>query len=165
MEGIAELGRILLSQRYELTVATLAIGGVVIVGYLLYYQRLIQQGYSVSRQKLVLLVSTAVCSVCAWGFMGHAKAYFVMNFFHALQYFAIVWWSEKKNVISMFGLTDVPFRVAIALVILIVPSFTYGVWAVVQPGHAPAVVAVAAVVSIMHFWYDGFIWSVRKHQV
>ena len=28
-----------------------------------------------------------------------------------------------------------------------------------------AVVAVAAVVSIMHFWYDGFVWSVRKQQV
>jgi hypothetical protein len=25
--------------------------------------------------------------------------------------------------------------------------------------------AITLIVSIMHFWYDGFIWSVRKQQV
>lgn len=34
-----------------------------------------------------------------------------------------------------------------------------------QPGMAIGVVAVSHVVSIMHFWYDGFVWSVRKRQV
>jgi hypothetical protein len=26
-------------------------------------------------------------------------------------------------------------------------------------------VSVATVITLMHFWYDGFIWSVQKHQV
>jgi len=112
-----------------------------------------------------LYASTALCSIYAWGFMPPGKAFFVVNFFHALQYFAIVWWSEKKNMISLFGLTRIPFRVAAALLILIVPAFTYGLWAVIKPGQTIGIVAVAAVVSIMHFWYDGFVWSVRKHQV
>jgi hypothetical protein len=25
--------------------------------------------------------------------------------------------------------------------------------------------SLATVITLMHFWYDGFIWSVRKHQV
>ena len=25
--------------------------------------------------------------------------------------------------------------------------------------------ALALVITLMHFWYDGFIWSVRRHQV
>ena len=25
--------------------------------------------------------------------------------------------------------------------------------------------SVAAVISLMHFWYDGFVWSVQKHEV
>ena len=137
----------------------------IVLWYLLHYRRLALEGYSVSTQKIVLLASTALCSIYAWGFMAPGRAFFVINFFHALQYFAIVWWSEKKNVISLFGLTQLPFRAAAALLILIVPAFTYGVWAVVKPGQTVAVVAVTAVVSIMHFWYDGFVWSVRKQQV
>ena len=31
-------------------------------------------------------------SLYAWGFNSFGEAFFVMNFFHALQYFAIVWW-------------------------------------------------------------------------
>ena len=165
METVAALGELVFAQRDDLQIATLVIGTLVVLMYLLHYHRLTERGYLVSTQKLVLLVSTSLCSVYAWGFMAPAKAFFVMNFFHALQYFAIVWWSEKKNVISLFGLGRVPFRVAAALVILIVPAFSYGVWAVVRPGQRPGIIAVAAVVSIMHFWYDGFIWSVRKHQV
>ena len=114
---------------------------------------------------MLLLASTALCSIYAWGFMAPAKAFFVANFFHAFQYFAIVWWSEKKNMISLFGLRRVPFRTAAALLILIVPAFTYGVWVVVKPGEVAHVYAVSIVISIMHFWYDGFVWSVRKHQV
>lgn len=26
-------------------------------------------------------------------------------------------------------------------------------------------IAIAVVISLMHFWYDGFVWSVRRHEV
>ena len=57
------------------------------------------------------------------------------------------------------------FQTFLVLLLLVLPAFTYGLWAVVKPGVTQGVVAVAAVVSILHFWYDGFIWSVRKKQV
>ena len=31
-----------------------------------------------------------------------------------------------------------------------------GAWVLLAPVNT---------VAIMHFWYDGFVWSVRKHQV
>jgi hypothetical protein len=165
MESLAKFGNLVFAQQPDLQITVFAIGIPVVVGYLLYYRRLVAQGYFVSTQKVVLFTLTALCSICAWGFMAPAKAFFVMNFFHALQYFAIVWWSEKKNMISLFGLARVPFRVAAALLILIVPAFSYGAWVVVRPGQAIGVVVVSVVVSLMHFWYDGFVWSVRKQQV
>ena len=165
MASLARFGDLVFAQQRDIQIAVFAIGVPIVIGYLLYYRGLIAKGYSVSPQKISLFVSTALCSILAWGFMAPAKAFFIANFFHALQYFAIVWWSEKKNVISLFGLTRVPFRAAAALAILIVPTFSYGVWAVVRPANAVGVIAVSAVVSILHFWYDGFVWSVRKHQV
>ena len=46
----------------------------------------------------------------------------------------------------------------------------YGVWAeVADAGTLPSGLDlgwnVTIVVALMHFWYDGFIWSVRKSQV
>jgi hypothetical protein len=29
----------------------------------------------------------------------------------------------------------------------------------------PHVVATAVVISIMHFWWDGFVWSVQRSEV
>jgi hypothetical protein len=165
MESLAAFGDLVFAQKQGLQIAVLAIGVPIVVWYLLHYRRLARQGYSVSTQKVILYASTALCSIYAWGFMAPGKAFFVINFFHALQYFAIVWWSEKKSMISLFGLARIPFRAAAALLILIVPAFSYGLWVVVKPGQSIGIVAVAAVVSIMHFWYDGFVWSVRKHQV
>ena len=39
------------------------------------------------------------------------------------------------------------------------------IWAEVSDGENHLVLSCILVVSIMHFWYDGFIWSVRKKQV
>ena len=36
-------------------------------------------------------------SITAWGFLTAWKAFFVMNFFHGLQYFALVWRTENGN--------------------------------------------------------------------
>ena len=49
-------------------------------------------------------------------------------------------------------------------------ALLYGFW--IGWGHeywsgraAWALLAVVNTVAIMHFWYDGFVWSVRMHQV
>lgn len=87
-------------------------GTLFIVYYALAQWRLHQAGQKISVQKTFLLVSTGLVSIYTWGFNTWGEAFFIMNVFHAVQYFGIV-----------------------------------------------------LVMSIMHFWYDGFIWSVQKKQV
>ena len=43
-------------------------------------------------------------------------------------------------------------------------GFSYGFWAETLT-DSDLFFNVVIVISIMHFWYDGFIWSVRKKQV
>ena len=53
--------------------------------YLWWYWRAARPGWQVSRQKVALYASTALCSIWAWGFNPYGEAFFIMNFFHALQ--------------------------------------------------------------------------------
>ena len=165
---LAGVGDALLRNQGEIRYLVLATAAVIVGAYAWEFRRLARvEGYTVPRQKGLLLGSTALCSVVSWGFLSVGEAFFIMNFFHALQYFAIVWCFEKSTIVRLFGIDGmaVPTRKAIALLLLVLPAFAYGVWSTVKPGVAIGVVAVSHVVSIMHFWYDGFIWSVRKKQV
>ena len=40
-----------------------------------------------------------------------------------------------------------------------------GLWRAWEPWHVQATIALGNVVALMHFWYDGFVWSVQKRQV
>ncbi len=153
------------SNRRYLTWAVLLVGVPFLIYYVFAYWRLHRQGYQVSFQKVALLVSTGLCSIFTWGLNTFGEAFFIMNFFHALQYFAIVWWMEKKNLTAVLGLQNSPIGKPLALVVLLAVGFGYGFWAEVSDGNNEAAYSLIMVISIMHFWYDGFIWSVRKKQV
>ena len=91
---------------------SLIVSGFSIVFMLMYvmaYYRLYKKGYSVSIQKIVLMVSTLICSIFAWGFNGFGMGFVIMNFFHATQYFAIIYWYEKDTIIQKFRLRNIPF--------------------------------------------------------
>jgi hypothetical protein len=150
--------------------AVMAFGIPFIIYYLYSYWRFYQRGYKVSPQKVVLLASTAAVSIYTWGFNSFGQAFFIMNFFHAFQYFGIVWWSEKKTMMNLFRLQNVAWGKWATLVLFLAIGFGYGLWAeVADAGSVPSGLDLGfnatIVVSLMHFWYDGFIWSVRKAQV
>lgn len=153
------------SNRRYLTWAVTAVSIPFFVYYIRAYVQYHRQGYRVSLQKMALLVSTGVCSVYTWGFNTFGEAFFIMNFFHAFQYFAIVWWSEQKNMIRLFRLGGRPHGKPLALVLFLILGFGYGLWAEVSDAESQWAMSVVLTVAIMHFWYDGFIWSVRKRQV
>ena len=150
------------NQRY-FTWTILGAGVLFIAYYVLSYVRFQRQGYVVSFPKVVLLATTGLCSILTWGINTFGEAFFIMNFFHAVQYFGIVWWSEKKNMRSLFRLTDVSWGLPLTAIIFVGTAFLYG--AAVQFVHLRWWWALTHVCSIMHFWYDGFIWSVRRKQV
>lgn len=126
-------------------------------------------------QKVALYTTTALTSVLAWGFLPPLFAFFVMNVFHAVQYFAIVWWSEQRSLKKRLHLPDNRLG-SVAVAALIVGSgCAYGfglVWYtdihtpnIHQVNGAYIAMVVLNTVAILHFWFDGFIWSVRKKAV
>lgn len=143
----------------------LIFGGLYLLVYVLGYLRLQRQGYRVSPQKVALLVSTGACSIYTWGFNSYGEAFFIMNFFHAWQYFGLVWWSERGNLRRRMGLDRARWGEAAALLAMVAVAGTYGVWAEFVSDTQRFALSVTLVVSLMHFWYDGFIWSVRRQEV
>lgn len=140
--------------------AVLGLGVPATLAYVLYYLRLARRGYAFPRPKLALYATTAFCSIAAWGFGSFGEAFLIMNFFHALQYLALVWWMEKKNLASVFRC-----GAPLAFAIFIVATLGYGFWRAWEPWQFQFTIALGNVVSLMHFWYDGFVWSVQKGQV
>jgi hypothetical protein len=155
-----------IGMQHSLAHAVMIAGGAYIVFYVLAYAALVRGGHKLSRPKIMLLVSTALISILAWGFLPPFQAFFITNFFHALQYFAIVWATEKKSIQRTFRLAGRRGGAHAALLLFAVTifgmgflHFAFGVTGV----HAG--IAFFTVVSLMHFWYDGFVWSVRRDEV
>lgn len=152
-------------QRY-LTWAVLVTGIPYLIFYLVRYAQLIRRGYALSMQKALMYAVTAVTSVFAWGFNTYGEAFFVMNFFHAFQYYAIVWIYERRNIVQTFRLSRFRQGNWAGLALFLAVIFAWGYfdrYAFSQKSHA--LLALGLTVSLLHFWYDGFIWSVQKRQV
>lgn len=144
----------------------LGLGALYLVVYVLGHLRLARRGYRVSPQKLALLVATGACSIYTWGFNSFGEAFFIMNFFHAWQYFGLVWASEGDNLRRRLGLGNARWGRPAALAAMLAGAGAYGVWAECVDGDEQRLALCATlVVSLMHFWYDGFIWSVRQRDV
>jgi hypothetical protein len=149
--------------------AVVLIAGTAFVAYYIgVYSKWAKTGvYRVSTQKIAVLVTTGATSILAWGFMPPFKAFFVANFFHALQYFAIVWALEKKTIGGLFRLEGRRHGRLATLAVFLLVIFGVGVARKLfgtRTGLRTALCA-GTVCSLMHFWYDGFVWSVRKKQV
>ena len=92
-------------------------------------------------------------------------AFFIVNFFHAWQYFALIWWSERKTLIRLAGREGRRHAAAAGLALLIGFALVYGILAGNYHGNNSWIASTFLVVSLMHFWYDGFIWSIRSNQI
>ena len=124
--------------------------------------RLHRAGRTVPWQKVWLLTSTGAVSVYTWGFNSWGEAFLIMNLFHGLQYFGIVWATEKGNMQRMLRLEGRALGKPLTWVLFVGLALTYGLCVEVWGGEVRTWWALTIVVSLMHFWYDGFIWSVRK---
>lgn len=149
----------------EVAWAVLAVGALFLLGYVLAYVRLHRKGYRVSFLKVYLLATTGLCSIVTWGFNAFGEAFFIMNFFHAVQYLGLVWWSENKLFRRRLGVESRRLGKLIAASVFLGVVLAYGTFAELQEADVRGLWCVTQVVAIMHFWYDGFIWSVSRKQV
>ena len=157
----------------DLMRAAIVLGAAFLAFYVWFYARLARRGHQVSPQKVALLVSTGVVSIWAWGFNPYGMGFFVINFFHAIQYFTIVYWSERKQLLKRLRLDASPRGPALLLLLVLLPSMLFGITMVSLQGSvdtstvsfAYGLLCAGLVLETMHYWWDGFIWSVRKKDV
>ncbi len=140
----------------------LAIGAAFIVFYVFAYWRLAQRGYRPPWLKLWIVGSTACVSIYTWGFNSWGQAFLIMNLFHAVQYLALVWAMEGKRIAKTFRLPNRP-RLALGVYLGSVVAYGFGVQAL--DADFTVLWGLTLVVSLMHFWYDAFVWSVRRAEV
>jgi len=153
------------NHRDDLTLFVFFIGIPFILYYLYSYWKLHKAGYVFSTKKVILFALTAVVSITCWGFNSFGEAFFIMIFFHAWQYLAIIWHFEEKTITKTFRQTNIKNGKFISLTLFIIVVFAYGAFATLVSDDNNFLYAVILTVSILHFWYDGFIWSVKKKQV
>lgn len=137
--------------------------------FLLYYLfaqwQLQRAGHRISREKVALLAGTGFVSIYTWGFNSWGEAFLIMNLFHAVQYFGIVWTTERGNMQRLFRVEGSAMAGPGALAVFLFVSLGYGFFAEASPPNMEWIWALTLVVSIMHFWYDGFVWSVSRNEV
>jgi hypothetical protein len=125
------------------------------------YRKAIANGYHVPVHKLALIGSTGLVSLIAWGFSSPLIALVSINIYHAVQYFALVWLKEGQRMTTFSrktpGATFLAFCAACGAVgVLYELDAMLGIQWLMAPFIA---------CSLLHFWYDSFVWSVRKKQV
>lgn len=171
LDGYRELGSQLFvavpayaaAWRGRLAVAFIILATLYLAYYLLSYLRLHRQGYRVSPLKVFLFVSTGACSIYSWGFNSWGEAFFIMNLFHAVQYLALVWATESDHICRSLGWLGRSRKLVLGLYLLSV--LVYGVLAELVDLDRENLWSITMVVALLHFWYDGFIWSVAKRQI
>jgi hypothetical protein len=152
------------NQRY-LAWAVVLGGTLYAAGYVVAYARLRARGYRISSPKVFLLASTGLCSIWVWGFNPWGQAFFIMNIFHAVQYLALVWWSENASLRRGLRLSRARLGKPVALALFLGSALAYGGWTELVRDDDRLRWSLVQVVALMHFFYDGFIWSVRRKQV
>lgn len=140
-------------------------GSAFLVYYVHSYWKLARQGHRVSVLKVYLLASTGACSIYTWGFNSWGEAFFIMNLFHAVQYLALVWASEGRRLGKSMGLHERRGGMWLGWATFLSLTLGYGLFAQWVDSDLRALWAITLVVSILHFWYDGFIWSVRARRI
>lgn len=145
-----------------LTYGVLAAGGAFLVIYVAFYLRLARRGYRPPWLKIWLCGTTALVSIYSWAFDTWGQAFLIMNLFHGVQYLAIVWAMEGERIAARLRL---PGRPRLALAVYLGGVLLYGFGVQVLDARVTVLWAITMVVSLMHFWYDAFVWSVRRAQV
>jgi hypothetical protein len=144
-------------------VALLAYAGV--IGWtMLDYARAMRGGYKLPAHKLATIAVTGAVSILAWGFSPPLVALVAINLYHAVQYFALVWVKEGGRMTVLASRDGTATLRTAALFAIGCGIFGLG-YAAAVAGKTSWFLAPFVACSLLHFWYDSFVWSVRKRQV
>ncbi len=152
-----------LVQTHSALIRDLAIAGWIgaVGAAALAYRAEMRRGYRMPAHKAALILTTAGVSIAAWGFAPPFMAFAIVNLFHAIQYFAIVWLKEGPRIREKLRLAP-GARIALPAFLALCGAFGL---AYLAANSFKLFLAPFIACSLLHFWYDSFVWSVRKKQV
>jgi hypothetical protein len=159
LAALTALPGVLAAGHDGIRLAAIALYALVIGWTVFDYARAIRAGYRLPAHKLATMGVTGLVSILAWGFSPPVVALAVINLYHAVQYFALVWVKEGGRMAGRGGKARAAllFGGGCAL-------FGFG-YTAASTGQPSLFLAPFLACSLLHFWYDSFIWSVRKKQV
>jgi len=153
---------ILAADHQGIRIAAIALYALVIGWTAIDYGRAMRAGYRLPVHKLATMVITGVVSILAWGFSPPLIALAAVNLYHAVQYFALVWAKEGGHMAGMLGRGGKRY----AALLFFAGSIVFGLgYAAAGAGSIKIFLAPFVACSLLHFWLDSFVWSVRKRQV
>jgi len=136
-----------------------------VIGWTLFdYARAMRAGYRLPAHKLATIVVTGTVSILAWGFSPPLVALAAINLYHAVQYFALVWVKEGGRMTARMSRNGKARGRTAAFFFLGCLVFGIG-YALAGQGRVHWFLAPFVACSLLHFWFDSFIWSVRKAHV
>lgn len=163
--GLASLARLpgVVSGHLSLISGIAIMAWIGVIGWaILDYRKAIAKGYRLPAHKLALLGSTGFVSLLAWGFSSPLVALIAINIYHAVQYFALVWLKEGGRMAAL-GKAITP---RLALDLFLCACAAVGIaYQFASTSNIKWLMAPFLACSLLHFWYDSFVWSVRKKQV
>jgi hypothetical protein len=125
------------------------------------YRTAYKAGYRMPVHKAALICSTGLVSLIAYGFSSPAVALISINIYHAIQYFALVWLKEGSRMTALTGVKGV---MGVILFCGLCEAAGVG-YSMATATKVQWIVAPFIACSLLHFWFDSFVWSVRKKQV
>jgi hypothetical protein len=164
--GLASIPARMQAHHGTLARVVLGLGALYVAAYVVAQVALHRAGrHKLCLPKVFLVSSTGLVSIWAWGFNAWGQAFLIMNLFHAIQYLALVWWSEGRRLGRTLRLDRSRARRALFACLFFGAVLAYGLWAELVPDSDRARWSIVQTVALMHFFYDGFIWSVRKRAI
>ncbi|MEG3150828.1 hypothetical protein U1769_13110 [Sphingomonas sp. ZT3P38] len=168
-QALTTLPGVLAAEHRGIRLAAIGFYAVVIGWTAIDYARAMRAGYRLPAHKLATLLVTGTVSILAWGFSPPLVALAAINLYHAVQYFALVWAKEGGSMAAKFdraGAGENGGGRTRAALFFFAGSAIFGLgYAAAAAGSITWFVAPFIACSLLHFWYDSFIWSVRKRQL
>ncbi|MFA6237651.1 MAG: hypothetical protein WC635_10025 [Bacteriovorax sp.] len=160
---IANFGWVLKSLR----IPFYAFGILYTLFYIHRYRELHKFGYKMPMAKLALFAVTGLTTILTACFFTVADGIFFGNIYHALQYMFIVFVSERPNLADLTGLKKQEHKTGLNLIyfLVVIPFFLVIAALRQKTSTVPYLAAFWLLTSLLHFWFDGFIWSVRRQDV
>lgn len=162
-QTLTTLPGVLAADHQGIRIVALGLYALVIGWTVIDYRRAMRTGYRLPAHKLATLGITGAVSILAWGFSPPLVALAAINLYHAVQYFALVWLKEGDRMAAQVSRIGGRKRAAL---LFFAGSALFGLaYSAFATGKPTLFVAPFIACSLLHFWFDSFVWSVRKKQV